>query len=158
MEDEIIIEITEDLVEIEILSDEAVDLYISDPQEISLITELIQGFPGAQGQDGADGAKGDKGDTGEKGDKGDTGEKGDKGDTGDTGAQGVPGTRFKLIVPVGAIDGFNTIYTLPDAYIEVFDVQLNGLGGEAFAVYDFNRIELGVPPHEGDTLRVMYSY
>lgn len=55
MADEITIETTEDVVVLEVVSDDEVTIYISDPQEVSLLTELIQGPPGPQGEPGENG-------------------------------------------------------------------------------------------------------
>lgn len=126
----------------------------------SIVFQTI-GVPGPEGAKGDKGDKGSTGDPGPEGIQGLQGQKGDKGDTGDTGPagpQGPPGTRIRYAIPTGPIDGNNRIFILPDAYIEIFDVQLNGISGEYFSIYDYNSIELGEAPWLGDTLKVVYSY
>lgn len=156
--DELSIAVQQESNIIEIINGEAELLDINTITEVELLTVQIPGPAGPQGIQGPTGATGAQGPTGATGATGPTGPQGPIGDTGPQGPQGIPGTRIKNVVPVGLINGINRLYTLPDAYIEIMDVQLNGIGGEYFSVYDFNRIELGEAPLTGDTLKVIYSY
>jgi hypothetical protein len=133
-------------------SEQVIKITLPREEKVKIVSAIRQGFPGIQGEPGEPGEQGEQGDPGPKGDAG------EKGDQGDPGPAGASGTRLKFVIPTGTIDGINDIFLLPDAYIEVFDVQLNGLGGESFSPYDFNRIQMTIPPLTGDTLKVIYSY
>lgn len=76
------------------------------------------------------------------------------------GVQGPPGTgsRVKAVEPIGTIDGVNAQFILPEPFINVLDIQLNGIGGEAFSIIDEVTIELLEVPHLGDTLKILYVY
>ena len=74
------------------------------------------------------------------------------------GPGGSAGNRVKSELLQGIKDGINTIFTTTQAIVSVIDIQLNGLGGEAYSLVDANEITLSEAPLVGDILKVIYAY
>ena len=59
-------------------------------------------------------------------------------------------------VPVGLIDGSNRVYTVTNTISKILNIELNGLGGEAYTITGANEFTLDDYPLTGDTLKVIY--
>jgi len=74
------------------------------------------------------------------------------------GQPGAAGARVYAETLIGVIDGNNNIFSLTHPYLQILDIQLNGLGGELFSSLDSDTIVLTEAPVLGDSLKVIYTY
>ena len=74
------------------------------------------------------------------------------------GAPGAAGARLYSEIPTGLINGSNTVFTVTNIILEIIDITLNGLGGEAFTLTDDKEFTLIEAPLTNDILKVIYTY